>query len=80
MRLRVQLLEGNQRFACDCWRAVGDWKRLQTSRGLKPVFGVAPKPSRIDTLKCRESTGQSVFGRRAAWPSKHMRGGRKPNG
>jgi hypothetical protein len=78
--LRVQLLDGGQGFACDCRRVVGDRKRLQTSRRLEPVFGVALRLSRIDTLKCRFSTWQRVFGRRASWPSKHMRGGRKPNG
>jgi hypothetical protein len=78
--LRVRLLDGSHGFARDCRRVVGDRKRLQTSRRLEPVFGVAPRPSRIDTLKCRDSTWQRVFGRRAAWPSKHMRGGRKPNG
>jgi len=54
--------------------------RLQTSRGLAPLFGVALRPSRIDTLKRRDSTGQRVFGRRETWTSKRMRGGRKPNG
>ena len=80
MRLRVSNLEGSQGFACDCWRAAGDRKREKTSRRLELVFGVAPRPSRIDTLKCRETTGQRVFGRRATGMSKHMRGGRKPNG
>jgi hypothetical protein len=78
--LRVLNLEGSQGFARDCWRAAGDRKREKTSRRLELVFGVAPRPSRIDTLKCRDSTGQRVFGRRETWPSKHMRGGRKPNG
>jgi hypothetical protein len=61
-------------------RVRGDRMRLQTSRRLEPVFGVAPRPSRIDTLKCREAKRRRVFGRRGSRPSKHMRGGRKPNG
>jgi hypothetical protein len=40
---------------------------------------VAPRSGRIDTLKCREATRQRVFGRSGSRPSKHMRGGRKPN-
>jgi hypothetical protein len=53
--------------------------RLQTPRRLESVFGVAPRFGRIDTLKCRRATSQNVFGRGGFWPSKHMRGGRKPN-
>jgi hypothetical protein len=52
---------------------------LKTPRGLEPVFGVAPRFSRIDTLKCRETRDRSVFGRSGRGWSKHMRGGRKPN-
>jgi hypothetical protein len=54
--------------------------RLQTPRRLELVFGAAPRSSRIDTLKCREAKRRGVFGRRGSWSSKHMRGGRKPNG
>jgi hypothetical protein len=53
--------------------------RLQTPRRLEPLFGVTPRPSRIDTLKRRETKGRRVFGRRGSWRSKCMRGGRKPN-
>jgi hypothetical protein len=41
---------------------------------------VAPTPGRIDTLKCSEAQGQCVFGCGGPKPSKHKRGGRKPNG
>jgi hypothetical protein len=53
---------------------------LQTPRRLESVFGATPRPNRIDTLKCREATGRRVFGRDGSRGSKHMRGGRKPNG
>jgi hypothetical protein len=78
--LRGRLLEGSRRFAGGCRRVSGDRKRLQTSRRLEPVFGAAPRSSRIDTLKCRETMGRRVSGRDGSWRSKHMRGGRKPNG
>jgi hypothetical protein len=54
--------------------------RLQTPRRLEPVFGVAPRPGRIDTLKCRKAMRRRVFGRCGSRLSKRMRGGRKPNG
>jgi hypothetical protein len=54
--------------------------RLQTPWGLEPVFGVVPRFSRIDTLKCREPAARLAFGRCESQRSKHMRGGRKPNG
>jgi hypothetical protein len=52
---------------------------LRTPRRLEPVFGVAPRSNRIDTLKCGKAPGRSFFGSRGSRPSKHMRGGRKPN-
>ena len=76
--MRAKPLEGNQRFACECRRADGERKRLQTPRRLEPVYGVAPRFIRIDTLKCGDTAKQSVFGRGGARLNKHMRGGRKP--
>jgi hypothetical protein len=78
--LRALALEVSRGFARDCRRAFGGRKRLQTPRRLEPVFGVAPRFSRIDTLKCRKAVARGVFGRREPRRSKHMRGGRKPNG
>jgi hypothetical protein len=47
---------------------------------MEPVFGVAPRFIRIDTLKCGDAASQSVFGCGESRESKHMRGGREPNG
>jgi hypothetical protein len=78
--LRGRLREGEHGFAREHWRAFGNRTRLQTPRRLEPVFGAAPKPDRIDTLKCRNAISRSTM-RCVGWrPSKHMRGGRKPNG
>jgi hypothetical protein len=76
--LRVWRLEGSYELARGGWRAEGDWKRLQTPGRLEPVYGVAPRFIRIDTLKCGEVTGRLVFGHVETGLSKHMRGGREP--
>jgi hypothetical protein len=54
--------------------------RLETPRGLEPLFGVAPGFGRIDTLRCSEARSRGVFGGRDFEPNKHERGGREPNG
>ena len=78
--MREWALEGNHGFAHDCWRVAGDWKRYETPWRLEPVFGAVSRLNRIDTLKCRKTPVQSVARRGGPRRSKHMRGGRKPNG
>jgi hypothetical protein len=73
------LRNGDAGLARDCRRVLEDRKRLKTSRRLGPLFGVAPRFRRIDTLECRETSAQSAFGYGGRRRSKHMRGGRKPN-
>jgi hypothetical protein len=74
------LLQNDERgLARDCRRVDGDRTRLQTPRGSEPVYGVAPRFGRIDTLKCGETPIRSVFGHGGSRWSKHMRGGLRPN-
>jgi hypothetical protein len=47
---------------------------------LEPVYGVAPRFIRIETLKCGEAEMRRVFGHGESRLSKHTRGGREPNG
>jgi len=77
--LRGRGREGESELARDCRSAGGDRKRLETPGRLEPVYGVAPRLTRIDTLKCGEATARCVFGRGGLRWSKHTRGGRKPN-
>jgi hypothetical protein len=80
LALARNLLDGAHGFAREGRRVFGDRKRLQTPWRLKPVFEAASRFNRIDTLKCRKAGDQSAFGHGGSGRSKHMRGGRKPNG
>jgi hypothetical protein len=72
--------EGSGWFANGFPRVSGDRKRSKTRRGLEPVFGVAPRFSRIDTLKSGDVEDRGAFGCSGFRGIKLMRGGREPNG